>query len=89
MEGTRSHRWHSFGWHSPDERYELVVYRHPKLFAMPGQGGDAPGTVVLRTKAGQELKRRSVEMVQLVSEPRWGEGVVAIKLLFEWKLPES
>lgn len=72
---------------SPDGRYELVVYRHPRLFAMPGQGSDAPGTVVLQTKDGQELKRTPVAMVQLVSEPRWGEDKVAMKLLFEWTLP--
>ena len=85
--------WHAGGateyarFISPDERHVLVVYRHPRLFAMPGQGGDAPGTAVLQTKAGEELRRMPVEMVQLVSEPRWSEGAVSVKLLFEWKLP--
>ena len=74
---------------SPDGRHELVVYRHPMLFAMPGQGSDAPGTIVLLSKAGHELNRTSVAMVQLVSPPRWGTGNVGMKLLFDWPLPQN
>ena len=74
---------------SPDGRFELVVLRDPMLFAMPGQGGDAPGTIVLQTSTGQELQRTPVSMVQLVSEPRWGKDTVGMKLLFDWKLPSS
>ncbi len=72
---------------SPDGRFELVVYRHPALFAMPGQGGDVPGTIVLQTRGGQELQRTPVSMVQLISEPRWEKDKVVMKLLFDWKLP--
>ncbi|MCP5081271.1 MAG: hypothetical protein GY948_06190 [Alphaproteobacteria bacterium] len=72
---------------SPDGRHEVVVYRHPMLFAMPGQGSDAPGTIVLLNQAGRELKRTSVGMVQLISDPRWDEDTVGMKLLFKWKLP--
>ncbi len=32
---------------SPDGRHALVVGRHPMLFAMPGQGSDAPGMKLL------------------------------------------
>ena len=73
---------------SPDERYEVVVYRHPMLLALPGQGSDAPGTIVLLDAAGRELQSTSVGMVQQVSEPRWSEDAVAMKLLFRWKLPD-
>ncbi|MEM1198170.1 MAG: hypothetical protein AAGI06_02565 [Pseudomonadota bacterium] len=74
---------------SPDGRFELVVYRQPVLFAMPGQGSDAPGTVVLQTSAGEELQRTPVSMVQLVSEPRWDEDKVSVKLLLDWALPSG
>ncbi len=74
---------------SPDGRFELIVYRRPMLFAMPGQGSDAPGTIVLQTSAGEELRRAPVSMLQLVSEPRWGEDKVSMKLLFDWKLTGS
>ena len=74
---------------SPDGRHQVVVYRHPMLFAMPGQGSDAPGTVILLDKAGQELKRTSVGMVQLVSAPRWSADAVSMKLLFNWDLPQN
>lgn len=74
---------------SPDGRFELVFYRHPMLFAMPGQGSDAPGTIVLLTSAGRELQRTPVSMVQLVTEPRWGEDSVGMKLLFDWTLPSG
>ncbi|MEM8687261.1 MAG: hypothetical protein AAGF81_08030, partial [Pseudomonadota bacterium] len=62
---------------SPDGRFELVVYRHPVLFAMPGQGSDAPGTIVLQTSGGKHLQSTPVSMVQLVSEPRWETETVA------------
>ncbi|NNF80558.1 MAG: hypothetical protein HKN05_21245 [Rhizobiales bacterium] len=71
---------------SPNGRHEVVVYRHPMLFAMPGQGSDAPGTIVLLNREGRELKRTSVGMVQLISDPRWGDETVGMKLLFQWKL---
>ena len=74
---------------SPDGRFELVVYRQPMLFAMPGQGSDAPGTIVLQTSDGEELQRAPVTMVQQVSNPRWAEDKVSMKLLFDWKLPAS
>ena len=74
---------------SPDGRHEVVVYRHPMVFAMPGQGSDAPGTIILLTQKGRELQRTPVGMVQMISTPRWEEGRVAMKLLFDWKLPPN
>ena len=73
---------------SPDGRHLLVVYRHPMLFTMPGQGSDAPGTVVLQDANGRELNRTPISMVQLISDPRWREDAVSMKLLFDWKLPQ-
>ena len=73
---------------SPDGHYQLIVYRRPRLYAMPGQGSDAPGYVVLIDNNGNVLQRREVEMVQLISKPRWTERRVRMKLLFDWPLPE-
>ncbi len=71
---------------SPDGRHALIVYRRPLVFAAPGQAGDAPGIIVLETAGGTELRRRSVEMVQLVDEPQWTPGRVKVKLLLDWPL---
>ena len=70
---------------SPDGRHELIVFRHPRLYAMPGQGSDAPGTVVLVDAAGRELERTSIAMVQLISEPVWSARRVRMKLLLDWE----
>ncbi len=69
---------------SPDGRHALVVYRRPTFFAMPGQGGDAPGTVVLIDKDGTELRRRELEMVQTVHRPRWLRDRVEVTLILDW-----
>jgi hypothetical protein len=57
------------------------------LFAMPGQGGDAPGHVVLIGPNGRALKRQPIEMVQLATPPHWGAQRVSMKLQFDWELP--
>lgn len=69
---------------SPDGCYELVVFRHPTMLAMPGQASDAPGTILLTTAEGRELERTSVSKVQLVSTPRWEKDKVSMKFLCEW-----
>ena len=72
---------------SPDSAFALVVYRQPALFAMPGQGSDAPGYVVLTDRQGRTLRRAEVAMVQLVEPPRWTASRVEVKLLLDWELP--
>ena len=71
---------------SPDGRHQLIVYRRPRLYAMPGQGSDAPGYVVLVNKSGSVLQRREVGMVQLIYKPRWSATRVRVKLMFDWPL---
>ncbi len=73
---------------SPDGRHLLIVYRRPRPYAMPGQGSDAPGYVVLVNKRGAVLQRREVGMVQLVYKPRWTPTRVKVKLMFDWPLPK-
>ena len=73
---------------SPDGRHAIVVYRRPPVIAAPGQSGDAPSILVLETADGQELRRRTVEMVQLVEEPQWTSDRVRVKLLADWPLPQ-
>lgn len=71
---------------APDGACRIVVYRNPRLFAMPGQGSDAPGRIDLVDKNGKVLKSRPIEMVQLISKPVWKKGSVSMKLLFDWKM---
>jgi len=73
---------------SPDGNYEIVVFREPVWPAvMPGQAGDAPGTVRLYDQHGKLLRQARVEMVQLVNEVEWTDDSVRIKLIAEWELP--
>ena len=72
----------------PDGHYSIVVYRRPSWFAMPGQGSDAPGRVVLVDAAGRELQTMPIDLVQIVDSVEWGEKVVSARAVFEWRLPD-
>jgi hypothetical protein len=74
---------------SPDREFKLVVYRSRQwLGAMPGQSGDAPGTVCLfNVRTGKLLHRKEVEMVQMIDEVTWSPTNVSIKLFADWDLP--
>jgi hypothetical protein len=73
----------------PDGKYQVVVLRRTVWpAAMPGQGGDAPGTVQLRNRGGAVLRQVDVEMVQLVDQVEWADRKVLIKLVAEWDLPD-
>lgn len=68
---------------SPDGRHRIVVYRQTMLpSVMPGQSGDAPGTLRLYDDRGRVLNEARVEMDQLVDRVDWEEQRVA-----EWELP--
>ena len=73
-------------WQSPDGSYTVTVWRHPRLYAMPGQGSDAPGTVTLTDRSGRVVQSVPIAMVQLASKPRWEGRKVSMKLIFEWDL---
>ena len=73
---------------SPDGHFQVVVYRQPMLSTTPGQGGDAPGTVVLVGPDRKVVRRQPIEMVQLASEPVWTKTRVTMKLQFDWELPQ-
>jgi hypothetical protein len=80
-----AHEWRRY--RQPNGAHQIVVYRIPDPFAMPGQAGDAPGVVKLVDGRGHVLENLDVEMVQNVSEPEWTPGRVRIKLLADWPVP--
>lgn len=71
---------------SPDERYRLVVYRTPTIFAAPGQGSDAPGRIDLIDSEGRELNSMPIDTVQLAMQPEWTKDQVSVKLVLDWDL---
>src|SRR5262245_53366036 len=75
---------------SPDDRYKLVTYRIPMLFAFPGQASDASGYVQLQDKSGRVLSEGYVQMVQIVYDADWTTHEVQIgkgDYSYTWKLP--
>ena len=75
---------------SPDQRFEIVVFREPMLIGMPGQSGDASGYFQLRdVRTGRVLQQCDVEMVQLVDVMNidWYPDRVSVQLLADWQLP--
>lgn len=73
---------------SPDGRFEIVAYRFPMMFCLPGGNSDAPGYFqLLDKKTDAVMHEQSVEMVQLVERVEWSPTNVVVHLLAEWKLP--
>ena len=73
---------------SPDGQFQIVVFRTPSSFAMPGQGSDVPGYRQLRdARTGRVLRQRGVEMVQLVDRIEWSATNADVHLLPDWSLP--
>lgn len=74
---------------SPDGRFEVIVYRSRQWFGTtPGNSSDAPGNVCLyETATGKLLRRKHVEMVQLVERVVWSATNVEIRLIADWRLP--
>lgn len=74
---------------SPDGRYRVVVFRNTTLRSMmPGQSGDAPGTVRLYDDHGNALKAAEVQMVHLVDRVDWEPHKVTVKFVADWDLPK-
>jgi ankyrin repeat protein len=71
---------------SPDGRYVVRLFASPMLFSMPGGGSDASGDIVLQDAAGQELNRKSIEMVQLAAV-KWLKDRVEVDSKDTWTLP--
>jgi hypothetical protein len=82
----REPRWSST---SPDGASLRLCPRRVGAFAMPGQGGDAPGFLVLRDAAGWVRGVASIEMVQTLQreQARWERGTVHIPLHAELPHP--
>jgi hypothetical protein len=55
---------------------------------MPGQSGDAPGTVRLHDRSGRVLRETDVDMVQRVDHVEWDADSVHVKLVADWPLRE-
>lgn len=74
---------------SPDRKFKIVVYGFGSLLpTMPGQGSDGPGEVRLcRIGNGKALKRKRIDMVQIVDDVTWSPTNVYIKSVAEWDLP--
>ena len=84
---TRASEYRSFS--SPDDRFKIVVFRVPKLFAMPGGSGDAPGFVrLVDSGRGRTVKQKRVKMVQLVDQVEWSATNVDVRLITTWELPK-
>ena len=71
---------------SPCGNYRVFVERHPMLFAMPGQGSDAPATVRIADSSLRVLHEFDIEMVQLI-DFEW--QYTAACTSFRQKLQES
>ena len=65
---------------SPEGTDSLAVCRRPMLIAMPGQGSDAAGWIVLRDAAAFITGISDLSMVQNASEPEWSADRVDMKL---------
>jgi hypothetical protein len=90
-EPTGKGRWESS---SPDGRFTITTYAKKGLIpfpVMPGQGGDAPGIIVLRDKNGQTLQKSDLELVNGFgdSSVRWGNDSVVVVSIGEWPLPSD
>jgi hypothetical protein len=72
---------------SPDRIFRIVVLRRPLAWAMPGQAGDAPGTVRLLDRNDHVLRETEVPMVQMANEVEWSADRVRIKFVADWELP--
>lgn len=74
---------------SPDNHFQIVVFRNPAKLTMPGQGSDASGYFQLRdSRSCQVLNESPVEMVQLVDQVEWSSTSVNVRLLANWSLPQ-
>lgn len=77
----------------PSGKYTLVVYtKNPPLFfsvGFPGQSGDRPAVVYLKSKDGVVHGVAHVEMAQLVTDPVWENYTVSVKLVLDMKLPRE
>ena len=74
---------------SPDGRFQIVVFRFPMFFAMPGQGSDAPGYFqLLDTRTGRVLREQKVGMVQEVDQIHWSATNVVGRIFADWSLPK-
>ena len=84
---TKASEYRSFS--SPDDRFKIVVFRIPTLYAMPGGSGDAPGFVrLVDSDRGRTLKQKRVKMVQLVDQVEWSATNVDVRLITTWELPK-
>lgn len=77
---------------SPNNQYCLVVRAYPMLFALPGQGSDAPGTITLYSASGEALSTSSLAMLQYLGNVEWQDNQVSIEIGLDtviWPLPET
>jgi hypothetical protein len=80
---------------SPDKRFTVAIYPSPSLFprfAMPGQGGDGPGLIILRdNRTGKELQRKHVDSFwHIYTTVDWNKDSVYLSRAddrIEWRLP--
>lgn len=75
---------------SPDGNFKLIVYRNEESFSLPGQSGDASGYIELIDQNEKVLKRKEIEMVQVLESDiiLWKTDYVFIgPLSIKWELP--
>ncbi|MGI5868836.1 MAG: hypothetical protein ACOX9C_05260 [Kiritimatiellia bacterium] len=78
---------HYSSFKSPSGQYEIVVLaKNSRNIFFPGQSGDRPGLVLLKTSQGETIGEATVDMVQLVDSPIWEDDRVFVKFAFEFEL---
>lgn len=73
---------------SPSRRFEVLLCRAPRLFALPGGGSDAPGQLFLiDTQTARVLASGRLELVWTMEMPSWSGRAVEVKRAARWSLP--
>jgi len=75
-------------WHSPDGRFEAVLYQTPSLsVGMPGSGSDGPGALeIVRVADGARCGRAPLEMRAQGYEVEFDRDHAHVKLVADWDL---
>lgn len=71
---------------SPCGKYTLEVYPKKVRWSAPGDSGQGPGRVVLRSRENGILKEVAVDMVNLVEKVWWESDSVTVRGLDTWDL---
>lgn len=75
---------------SPFTNHYLILYRYNSILPIvPGSSSDLSGFICLYDGNGDLLKKKDVEMLQLVNDVKWTNEKVLIKFVADWSLPSE